>query len=49
MLRFNRFFSKYNKRLLIGFASNGGRNVNGHLTAYRKGSGQKKKYRYIDF
>jgi len=49
MFRFSKFFSKNDKKLVYGYGLFGGRNVHGHLTAFRKGSGQKKKYRYIDF
>jgi len=49
MIRFNNFFFKYNRKFITGFASKGGRNSQGHLTAFKQGSGQQKKYRYIDF
>jgi len=50
MFRFSKFFSKNNKKLVYGYGLFGGRNVHGHLTAFRKGSGQKKKisiYRFL--
>jgi len=37
------------KKLLIGLKSSGGRNNKGRITAYHRGGGHKRKYRFIDF
>ncbi|MDR0677860.1 MAG: 50S ribosomal protein L2 [Holosporaceae bacterium] len=37
------------KKLVRGQSKNGGRNVHGHITAWHRGGGHKKLYRFIDF
>ena len=37
------------KGLVFGKSSTGGRNVHGHITAWHRGGGHKKLYRFVDF
>jgi large subunit ribosomal protein L2 len=37
------------KGLVSGKSSTGGRNVHGHITAWHRGGGHKKMYRFVDF
>jgi large subunit ribosomal protein L2 len=40
---------KPHKKLVCGKSATGGRNVHGHITAWNRGGGHKKLYRFIDF
>ena len=37
------------KKLTEGLSKSGGRNNSGHITAWQRGGGHKRKYRQIDF